>query len=238
MSAKWPRSDLRVSTVNVFSVPMSAKQSIVYTNYTDDSPFVRDCRLSVANSGFTRQILSCLNDSWYLWPKMATKISLGFPTASSDITRKGFPCTLHIQVYTWVGKWLRTQNLPDPIKSWRQGGRDINCIGSGCLIIIVILSHYIVSMWNSVTVLAGYESTKLVNSVSNSGNLTSVKMFCRCFVQLLVGSVLTFGMTCWGDNASRQDKNRLDKNWHQDGGWGDEKRERKHKDGLSSISDK
>ena len=41
----------------------------------------------------------------------------------------------------------------------------------------------------------------------------STKKFHRAlFYTATFSSVLTFGMTCWGENASKQDKNRLDKN--------------------------
>ena len=42
----------------------------------------------------------------------------------------------------------------------------------------------------------------------HSGDLMFVKKFYRCFIH----SVVTSGTTCWGGNASKQDKNRLDKN--------------------------
>ena len=38
----------------------------------------------------------------------------------------------------------------------------------------------------------------------------SVEKFYRCFLQSsTISNVLTFGMTCWGGNAFKSDKNRL-----------------------------
>ena len=38
------------------------------------------------------------------------------------------------------------------------------------------------------------------------------------FDKATISSVFTFGMTCWGGNAAKQDKNRFDKNIKQVGG--------------------
>ena len=91
-------------------------------------------------------------------------------------------------------------------------------------------------MGNSVTVLADYQSTGLVKiiSVSVSGDLKSVKKFYRYFVQLLLGNVLTLGMTCWSKNAFKQDKNPTRADIKKASG----ERARKHRDSLLSISDK
>ena len=40
----------------------------------------------------------------------------------------------------------------------------------------------------------------------------------QTFHAATISSVLTFGMTCWGGNASKQGKNRLDKNTKKAGG--------------------
>ena len=67
-----------------------------------------------------------------------------------------------------------------------------------------ICFNYTVNMGNSVTVLAGYQSTELVKIISVSGDLMSVaKKFHRCFLQLF-GNVSTFGMTCLGEPSGKE----------------------------------
>ena len=54
----------------------------------------------------------------------------------------------------------------------------------------------------------------------------------QIFYTATISNVLTFGMTCWGGNASKQDKNRLDNNTKKAGGVGTRKQE-KHRHSLS-----
>ena len=58
------------------------------------------------------------------------------------------------------------------------------------------------------------------------------------FYTATISGVLTFGMTCWGGNASKQDKNRVDRNSQKAGFWGGGEKARKHRHSLSSTSDK
>ena len=51
------------------------------------------------------------------------------------------------------------------------------------------------------------------------------------FYAAAVDSVLTFGMTCWGGNASKQGKNRLD----EEGGWGGWEKAWKHRHSSSWL---
>ena len=70
--------------------------------------------------------------------------------------------------------------------------------------LILLFLNYTVNMGNSVTVLAGYQSTELVKIISVSGDLMSVaKKFHRCFLQLF-GNVSTFGMTCLGEPSGKE----------------------------------
>ena len=59
----------------------------------------------------------------------------------------------------------------------------------------------------------------------------------RILYTATISSVVTFGMTCCGGNASRQIKNRLDNN-NQDGRRCCGKKARQHRHNSSSISDK
>ena len=49
-----------------------------------------------------------------------------------------------------------------------------------------------------------------------------------------IDGIFSFGMSRWGGNASKQDKNRLNKNMEKAGG----ERARKHRHRLSSTGDK
>ena len=47
----------------------------------------------------------------------------------------------------------------------------------------------------------------------------------QMFYTSTVSSVLTFEMTCWGGNASKQDGNKVDRNTQKAGGrWGEGKK--------------
>ena len=82
------------------------------------------------------------------------------------------------------------------------------------------------------TILAGYQSTKLVKILS----VTRVIILCpwRKFTDATIDSVLTFGMICWDGNAAKQNKSRLDQNTKKMSG----ERGRKHKHSLSSSGEK